>query len=187
MKLTEWRTCWVVSTSDSRGLSCDMLATLAFLSLRLSHTHRSHRVFSVTHNWHSLSANSCPLQIGSIICSAGLHKYMHVDNQSSSVNFRTVAHLNTHINTHPHRRMYTDEAGEKTKWWWSDGWMEEAEQVTEIVFSFSLSEVVILSESAISFACLPVFPPEARGEMERFSSDSGRPVLWAKIGLMNKP
>lgn len=45
------------------------------------------------------------------------------------------------------------------------GQMEGAEQVTEIISSFSLSEVVILSESAISFARLPVFP---RGPLERW-------------------
>lgn len=39
--------------------------------------------------------------------------------------------------------------------------MGEAEQVREIVSSLSLSfsEVIILSKSVISFACLPVFPP----------------------------
>lgn len=43
---------------------------------------------------------------------------------------------------------------------------EEAEQVMEIIFFLSLSEVVILSESAISFACLPAcFPPRP---MERW-------------------
>lgn len=40
------------------------------------------------------------------------------------------------------------------------GQMEGAEQVTEIISSFSLSEVVILSESAISFSVFPRGPPE---------------------------
>lgn len=92
--------------------------------LSLSYTQRSYSVVSLTHNWHSLSANSCPLQIGSIICSVGLHEYMHVEIWSGSITFRAVQHLNTLINTHPHRRMYTDEAGESdemTMVRWVDG------------------------------------------------------------------
>lgn len=46
------------------------------------------------------------------------------------------------------------------------------EWVARIIFSFSFSEVVILSRSAISLARLPVFSPRARGEMERFWSHS---------------
>lgn len=73
--------------------------------------------------------------------------------------------------------------------WNDDGQMEAAVQVTEIIsFALSFSDVVILPKYSITFACLPACcPPRPEEEMERFSSDSGRPVLWAKVGLMNKP
>lgn len=143
----------MVGASNSRGLCCDMLSTL----VSLSHTQKSYSIFSSTHNWHSLTANSCPIRIGSIICSASLYKCMCIDFQSGSASFRA---CHTYIYTQDIPTSACTRVKQARKW--NDdgemGWMEEAEQVTDIIFSFSLSEVVILSETAISFACLPVFP-----------------------------
>lgn len=63
------------------------------------------------------------------------------------------------------------------------GRLEEVEQVTKIISSFSWSEVVIRCKSSVSFASR-LFSPQGLKKDE--SSDSGRPVLRAKIGLMNK-
>lgn len=142
----------MVGASNSRGLCCDMLATLPFLTL--SHTHREAIVIHT-----SLSANFCPIQTGSIICSTALHKYMHVDIQGGNVNLKPVQHLHTDMPTGSCTQM------KQARKWNEDGQMEEAVQVTEIIFSLSFSEVVILPEPSITFACLPVVP---RGPRKRW-------------------
>lgn len=60
---------------------------------------------SMMHSRHILSANSCPVQIGSIICNAGLHKYMHADIQSCSVASDAVIHAHVPTGTHTQMRL----------------------------------------------------------------------------------
>lgn len=79
----------------------DMLSDWRFKQQRALLWHASYFSFSVsllhTYTHGSLSANSCPTQIGSIICSAGLHKRTHIDIWSGSIAFRAVRHLNTPV------------------------------------------------------------------------------------------
>lgn len=150
-------------------------ASYLIISHSLSYTQRSYSVFSVMHS--SLSASSCPIHTAGIICSTALHKYMHVDIQCCSVNLGSVQHLDAN--------MYAHGADEKMKWWWSNrrGSRGDWHHFLLSIFRWSGKSARVFDHICLH-ACCSLRPEE---EMERFSSDSGRPVLWAKVGLMNKP
>ena len=114
--------------SDSRGLSCDVLATLA--SPSLIHTERSYSGFSVTHSWHRLTANSCPLS----------DWWHHLHRRSICMHVGMWQHCDTHTHTHTH----TSPAGActRTKWlrkWDDDGQTGGCERQSRWGRSFPLS------------------------------------------------
>ena len=158
-----------------------------FLSLSLTHAHREAIVYSL---WRTTDTASQPTPaLSRLVAPFAVPVYINTRLETSRVaalpseQHRHFARTRTPTGASPRRE------NEMMMVRWVEGRGSAGDRDHFLLLSLSLSQWCGNSVRACDLICLPAcFPPcGPRGEMERFSSDSGRPVLRAKIGLMNKP